>query len=67
MGNQYLDAIWLIPIGGLTALIWLVFRLGIEVGRDQVRQEIKAARTRVVKQRTAANLPTNVTPIRNTK
>lgn len=66
MGNQFIDAIWLIPIVGLTAIMWVVFRLGVEVGRDQVRQEIKAARKRVVKQRTAANLPVNVTPIRKT-
>lgn len=66
MGNQYIDAIWLVPIVGLTALVWLVFRLGIEVGRDQVQQEIKAKR----RSRTVAPQPVmhgNVTPIRKAK
>jgi len=59
MGRQYIDAIWLIPIIVSVFIIWLAFRLGIEVGRDQVQQEIRAKR-RTAQPETPRS---NVTPL----
>jgi len=44
MGRQYIDAIWLLPIIVTVFILWVTFRLGIEVGRDQVKKEIRARR-----------------------
>lgn len=44
MGNQYLDAIWLLPALLIVGWTWFVYRLGIEVGRSFQRKEERAKR-----------------------
>lgn len=44
MGNQYLDVIWVIPVALFVGWTWLVYRLGIEVGRVFQQREERAKR-----------------------
>ena len=46
MGNQYIDAIWLLPIAFIIVVGWFMYRLGIEVGKDEARKEARAAAQR---------------------
>jgi hypothetical protein len=66
MGKQYLDIWWVLLIATMVFVPWLAYRLGIEVGRDQMRREIskRARRVRALADRQHYS---NVTPIRNTK
>lgn len=44
MGNTHIDIIWLIPVTLFVGWTWLVYRLGIEVGRIFQHREEKARR-----------------------
>lgn len=47
MGKQYIDIIWVLPCLLFVGWTWLVYRLGIEVGRVfQEREDRAAARER---------------------
>lgn len=44
MGNTHLDIIWVIPAILFVGWTWLVYRLGIEVGRVFQQREERAKR-----------------------
>lgn len=66
MGNQYLDISWALAIAAMVIVPWLAYKVGIEVGRDQMRREV-AKRARRVRAMQDQQYYSNVTPISKAK